>query len=192
MMIGFRPLLALLLLLLAVGCDDAGWDRAASQGQSPAPSTTTDGLVTLDWDALIPDDWRPDRLLAEYNVDELSDDDPRARELMQKLRALWREAPVVEGLDGRRVRLPGFVVPLDMEADTITELLLVPYYGACIHVPPPPANQTVHVITERGHEYRGGLFDTVWVIGTLKVEASSSDLADAGYRLVDARLEPYE
>ena len=95
-----------------------------------------------------------------------------------------------------RIRLPrqvtGFVVPLDTDATRVGELLLVRYYDACIHVPPPPANQTVHVVTAEGLEYGGGLFDTVWVSGTLKVESCSSELADAGYRIDAARVEPYE
>ena len=74
----------------------------------------------------------------------------------------------------------------------IDQFLLVPYYGACIHVPPPPANQTVHVVTRDGKAYRGELFDAVWVTGTLRVEPLSSDLAEAGYRLENATVAPYE
>ncbi len=146
----------------------------------------------LNWDALIPEDWRPDKLMEDYDAQGLSDDDPRAQELMEKLKALWDEAPVVPDLDGRRVRLPGFVVPLEVEPEAIAEFLLVPYYGACIHVPPPPANQTVYVVTAEGRPYHGKLFDTVWVTGTLRVEQSSSELAEAGYRLDATAVEPYE
>ena len=130
--------------------------------------------------------------MEDYKVDELADDDPRAQELMEKLQALWQQAPVVPELDGKRIRLPGFVVPLEAEAEAMGEFLLVPYYGACIHVPPPPANQTVHVVTAKGGEYHGGLFDTVWVNGTLKVERLSNELADAGYRIDAVLVEPYE
>lgn len=68
----------------------------------------------------------------------------------------------------------------------------MPYYGACIHVPPPPANQTVHVVTGEGREYQGELFDMVRITGTLKVEFYSGDLADAGYRMEATEVEPYE
>lgn len=154
------------------------------------PPTAT--AVELEWDALIPEQWRPEQILARYDADELEDDDPRAQELMDELQTLWRKSPVVEDLDGKRVKLPGFVVPLDTDGQKMGEFLLVPYYGACIHVPPPPANQTVHVLTEQGQEYAGGLFDTVWVSGKLSVESSSSDLAEAGYRLEATRIEPYQ
>ncbi len=198
-------ILIVLLPSLLFAADDLGKNPGAAapmpstapQAQAPpepapgAPEAGTAGVTELDWDALIPEDWRPDKLMAEYNADALSDDDPRAQELMDKLNALWKKAPVVQELDGKRVKLPGFVVPLEMDAQAIREFLLVPYFGACIHVPPPPANQTVYVVTGQGGEFRGKLYDTVWVTGTLKVEHLSSELAEAGYRIQDARVEPY-
>jgi uncharacterized protein len=80
---------------------------------------------------------------------------------------------------------------LELDAKRMSEFLLVPYYGACIHVPPPPANQTIHVVAPAGLEYGGELFDTVWVTGTIRVMRSSSDLAEAGYRIDVSEIEPY-
>lgn len=212
------PLLALVVLAMITlnGCDQAG-DGPALAGAQAAPlaqpalaraveveELAADEEVTwldgsgdsnaqeLDWDALIPEDWRPEALMGDADIDSLSDDDPRAQQLLDKLKELWDQAPVVPTLDGQRVKLPGFVVPLEMDAEKIDEFLLVPYYGACIHVPPPPANQTVHVVTREGKAFEGGLFDVVWVTGTMRVERLSSDLAEAGYRLEDASVMPYE
>jgi hypothetical protein len=173
-------------------------DRSKTEGsdaleaESEGTEQESDAVTELEWDALIPEEWQPDKIMAQYNVDELEDDDPRAQELMEKLKALWKESPVVQDLDGKRVKLPGFVVPLDTDGQKTGEFLLVPYYGACIHVPPPPANQTVHVVTDTDREYQGGLFDPVWVSGILKVESSSSELAEAGYRLEATKVESYE
>lgn len=160
--------------------------------QGQATASTGSEPIELEWDALIPEDWRLDKLMEEYNADNLSDEDPRAKELMEKIKTFWKEAPVVHGYDGKLVKLPGFVVPLETDAKTIQEFLLVPYYGACIHTPPPPANQTVYVVTDEGHAYKGQLFDTVWVTGTLRVEKLSSDLGDAGYRIEARMVEPYQ
>jgi hypothetical protein len=146
----------------------------------------------LSWDDLIPADWQPEALMEEYDAENLSDDDPRAQELMDRLKALWAEAPVVEALDGKAVRLPGFVVPLEIDATSIREFLLVPYFGACIHVPPPPANQTILVSTPDAQPYEGGLFDTVWVEGRMRVEPFSDELGDAGYQIEDATVSLYE
>lgn len=175
---------------LAAEPDTAARSRPQVPNSDAKPGA--DSVVELQWDALIPAEWQPDKIMAEYNADTLQDDDPRAQELWDKLQLLWKEAPVVESLDGKRVKLPGFVVPLDWDAKKIGEFLLVPYYGACIHVPPPPANQTIHVITAKGREYTGKLFDTVWVTGTLRVVRYLGEMADAGYRLEATAVEPYE
>ena len=127
--------------------------------------------------------------LARRAAERLS---PEAQELLEEIKHMWDEAPVVKSLDGQRVKLPGFVVPLEMNAKSINEFLLVPYYGACIHVPPPPTNQTVHVIAPSGHPFEGELFDTVWVTGELTVEKYSNDMGDAGYRIQAGSIEPYE
>ena len=165
---------------------------APQGGTVQAAESAKTGAIELGWDALIPADWRLDELLAEFDVDNLSDDDPRAKELMEKIKAFWKDSPVVHDYDGKIVKLPGFVVPLEMDAKTIQEFLLVPYFGACIHVPPPPSNQTVYVLTEENKAYQGELFDTVWVTGKLTVEKLSSELGDAGYRIEATKVEPYQ
>jgi hypothetical protein len=193
-------LVMVLLMALLAGCgDEAGTDtRGAAPPAVDDGSTVESGESSvnlgpeLEWDDLIPADWQPEKLMADYDADTLTDDDPRADELMDKLKALWAEAPVVDALDGREVRLPGFVVPLETDATEISEFLLVPYFGACIHVPPPPPNQTVYVVTADGAPYRGELFDTVWVEGRMRVEHFSDDLGDAGYRIENARVSAYE
>jgi hypothetical protein len=100
--------------------------------------------------------------------------------------------PVVEALDGARVRIGGYVVPLDFDATKVKEFLLVPFVGACIHVPPPPANQIVYVKSESGFDVKGS-FDPVWVTGKLKTTFAFTGLAEAGYSLeaekVEARAE---
>lgn len=100
--------------------------------------------------------------------------------------------PVVASLNGKRVRIGGYVVPLDFDAQTVKEFLLVPFVGACIHVPPPPANQIVYVQAPKGIKINK-MFDPVFVTGTMTTAPSFTGLADAGYTLeaerVDARKE---
>jgi len=97
-------------------------------------------------------------------------------------------APVVEALDGQRVRLGGYVVPLDFDATKVKEFLLVPFVGACIHVPPPPANQIVYVKSEAGFDVKGS-FDPVWVTGKLKTTHAVTGLAETGYALEAEAVE---
>ncbi len=81
-----------------------------------------------------------------------------------------------EDLDGKPVRIPGYLLPLEFDGDKVTEFFLVPYVGACIHTPPPPPNQIVHVKTDEGYVTDGGLYTPVWVNGTMKTEQSKSSL----------------
>jgi len=189
--------LALLVLLLG-GCggepEEAKPSGAARGGDAPAPqlpATARHPVVVRDWHELRPAGWRQEPPFAQDAVADLDDADPRALALLGELRSRWAQAPVVAALEGRPARLSGLVVPLTEDADGIRELLLVPYFGACIHVPPPPANQTIRVVTGAGGPYRGELFDTVRVEGTLHVEPFRGRAGDAGYRIDAVSISPY-
>jgi uncharacterized protein len=95
---------------------------------------------------------------------------------------------VVTDLDGKRVRIGGYVVPLDFEATNVKEFLLVPFVGACIHVPPPPPNQIIYVKTAKGFDVAGS-FDPVYVTGTLKVASQYTGLAETGYAIDADKVE---
>ncbi|GAB6054128.1 hypothetical protein JCM17960_29480 [Magnetospira thiophila] len=112
---------------------------------------------------------------------------------------LRRNSSVNESLNGQDVKIPGFALPLEFNGEAVTEFLLVPFVGACIHVPPPPINQTVFVRVTKPY-VPSNLYDPVWVIGRMSVKRSTSDLAlvdgqaavEAGYTLEGGRLEPYK
>ena len=156
-------------------------------------SVHAEPVQDLVWDDMIPKDYRPDKIMGQFgDIKELDDDDPRAKKIMEELKAAWKMAPVVESLDGKRVKIPGFVVPIEGDGKKLSEFLLVPYYGACIHVPPPPANQTVYVRVPKGGAQIRKAFDAVWITGTLSAKSFDSDLATAGYQLEAEEVTPYE
>jgi hypothetical protein len=101
------------------------------------------------------------------------------------------DAPIVESLNGKLVKIPGFVVPLEGNNETTTEFLLVPYFGACIHVPPPPANQIVYVKFSEAVPI-DNLYYAVWVSGILITTGWEGDLATVGYSLVGISVSPYD
>ena len=152
-----------------------------------------DEVRDLEWEELMPEGWDPlaalDALTGE-DLQNLSDNSVQAIELFNAYQEAVRSAPVVRELDGQKIRLPGFVVPLDFEDTEISEFLLVPYFGACIHVPPPPSNQIVYVKTVAGYPLQE-LFDPVWVTGELRAEAHLNEVGDAGYTLQATIIEPY-
>lgn len=88
------------------------------------------------------------------------------------------------------MRIPGFVIPLEGDDKVVTELLLVPYFGACIHVPPPPPNQILYVKFDKGVPIQG-LWDVVYIVGKLNVEMVESDLGQAGYLINGVTVEAY-
>ena len=128
----------------------------------------------------------------QISVGEIGDEDPRIVALRIKIDKMVKLAPVNNTLDGQNIKIPGFVVPIEGDGKAISEFLLVPYHGACIHVPPPPANQIVFVRSKDGKASARKMMETVWVTGTMKVEKVKNDIAEAGYTLYADKIETYE
>ncbi|MEM1267397.1 MAG: DUF3299 domain-containing protein [Pseudomonadota bacterium] len=101
-----------------------------------------------------------------------------------------RDAELTTEFNGARVRLPGFVVPLDFSASGTSAFVLAPFVGACIHVPPPPPNQLVFVTTERPYRSKG-LFEPVYVTGLFDTVATGTEVAEVGYAISADRVERY-
>ena len=108
---------------------------------------------------------------------------------------------VNEDLNGQRIRMPGYLLPLEVSGANVTEFLLVPYIGACIHVPPPPPNQIVHVkVTKKGGYKTKSLYDPVWVTGVISAKSMVKDLylvdgsagVNIGYTMQASQIKPYE
>lgn len=98
---------------------------------------------------------------------------------------------VVRELAGTRIRIPGYIIPLDYNGEGVKELILVPYVGACIHVPPPPPNQLILVRIEQSYNPRE-MFEPVYVSGVLGILEEETDLAEVGYSLQAEAITPYE
>ena len=155
-----------------------------------APLAVAD-VRELQWSDLIPADAPPPPPpVALHDMSQLAD--ALAAEAGPAAAQQSPAEPVVKELDGVQVKLPGYIVPLNMGEDgRVTEFLLVPYFGACIHVPPPPSNQIVHASSELGGKV-DELYQPFWIEGPLKVEHATSELADAGYRMEAQKIYHYE
>ena len=94
-------------------------------------------------------------------------------------------------LDGIEARIPGFVVPIETDGrGNLKEFFLVPYFGACIHVPPPPANQIIYGRLEDPIPMVN-IWDAFWMEGTLNIEDIENDTAASAYTMDVKRLELY-
>lgn len=162
---------------------------AAAAALAAAPAWPQPPKETT-WEELIPKDWDPFKKLRLGDAGALADGSQRANEMLREMREIWDNAPTVPAMDGRAVRLPGYIVPLEEVKGELKEFLLVPYFGACIHSPPPPANQIVHVVAAQPVKgFR--TMDAVWVSGTLRIARSDSAMGASGYTIGDPAVERY-
>jgi hypothetical protein len=98
----------------------------------------------------------------------------------------------VTTLRGRTVRVPGFIVPLEDLQDEAAVFLLVPYFGACIHTPPPPPNQMVYVEMKDRIPTRFEMWSPVWIEGVIDVRSIDSPYGLVSYHMTGLRVRPYE
>ncbi|UIP27651.1 DUF3299 domain-containing protein [Photobacterium sp. TLY01] len=138
--------------------------------------------LTLDWIDLIPE---KERQLFDQQGMPFVDHENDQTALQKRMGTVRPE------LDGSEVKIPGFVIPLEGDENTITEFLLVPYFGACIHVPPPPPNQIIYVKFPKGAPVQQ-LWDVVYVVGKLNVQTVEHELAETGYLLHGTLIEEYD
>ena len=141
----------------------------------------------IDWDALLPENERA-------NHD--SEPPPPIHDYLGEAGRAARQTgsiAVNRKLSETQVKIPGFVVPLVVDSSgVVSEFFLVPYFGACIHVPPPPPNQIVYVKLAGGGIRLGSMEDAYWVTGTLHTQTSGTSMAKAAYTLDASRMESYK
>lgn len=150
----------------------------------PAAATAKEEFVDLNWRDLIPPG--KENIVQRFQGMGILPHD--------EISTLRSEQPPSSGVtgafNGMVVRIPGYIVPLDTSGAGVTAFILVPYVGACIHVPPPPANQLVFVTTTTPYE-SSGLFEAVNVTGMFGTSSTSTQLADIGYALSADVIEAF-
>jgi hypothetical protein len=145
-------------------------------GQAATPREIT-------WEDLIPPGVPYSEIIAEGEMDIVND--------------TWRPVYDSNGtklnaaLHGAYIRMPGFIIPLELDSVGVTEFVLVPYVGACIHVPPPPPNQLV-LVRAVDPWPSDQLWDAVWVEGRMSTQLMSTEIAETGYALTADAMEIYE
>lgn len=185
-------LLALLLSSLLLG------SHSEAQGITPPavgtpvpdrakkPATPAGAVREIDWDELLPQDARsrfaggPPPAVHDY----LGEGGMAAQQVM--------DFSINKSLDGANVKIPGFIVPLDIGKDgLVSEFFLVPYFGACIHVPPPPPNQIVYVRMNKGIAL-DSIYEAYWITGRMKTTNKTTRLGASAYQLEGSKVEIYK
>lgn len=152
------------------------------------------GYAEIAWEDLIPPGSSGEELMAQFEdeLDAVTPGSDEAVALWTEIQEAYNPEAVNTDLNGENIVLAGFVAPLTYDGEIITEFLLVPTFGACIHVPPPPPNQTIMVSLDK----ENGLsiddsWGAVWVEGTLVIESGDSDLGATSYTITQAASGPY-
>ncbi|HVO48390.1 MAG TPA: DUF3299 domain-containing protein [Steroidobacteraceae bacterium] len=168
---------------------------AAPLASRPAPKAAPkvahgdahkDTLVDLDWRELLPENERA----GFTGVAPPPMHDSRGEGGPPAVQA--QDFNINKSLEGSLVRLPGFIVPLEaVGSGNLREFLLVPYFGSCIHVPPPPPNQLVYVRTS-GRVNIESIYDAYWITGRLHVQTRHTRLGSAAYELIADKVEVYK
>ncbi len=150
------------------------------------------------------DEERLDEKSKAFLSDPPSDRFPKALKFWKNVDALYSKikshrAQANPALNDKNIRMPGYLLPLEFTEDKITEFLLVPYIGACMHAPTPPPNQMVFV-TAKEPFLSNRLYQAIWVEGVLRSEKGTHKLSlvdgttdvNAGYTMKASLIEPYE
>ena len=176
-------------------------ERAKEADESTTDKTNlqakkvVNGFLELAWEDLIAPGYDADSIMEKYNpmIDELEHGSDEALTLYQKMEDEFNNAPANAKLADKKVSIPGFIAPLEQLNGMITEFLLVPYFGACIHMPPPPSNQTLYIKVAPDYAIRNeDAYEPIWVSGKLNVSDTSTELGSASYQIMDALISKYQ
>jgi hypothetical protein len=140
----------------------------------------SDGFRELQWDGLMPEE---DYALLQKAPPVIHIGNQRSKQ--------FGTLHTVAALNGQMVKLVGYVVPLETDsAGRLKEFFFVPFYGACIHVPPPPPNMLIHVVLAQAIDMPS-MWDPFWLKGTLRIETTQNSMAASAYAMQSAMLEKY-
>ena len=161
---------------------------------APAFSADAQSYEDIDWTELMPAEDLSALLNRPAFLDDIADgsaqdalDSFQQRQLedeqAQQYQAALSSTRVIQEFDGKAIRIPGFIVPLEQNEDKeVTRFFIVPYFGACLHMPPPPPNQILYVESEHGITLEN-LYDPYWFEGIVSIEQKVDAMGTSAYSL---------
>ncbi|HJT99165.1 MAG TPA: DUF3299 domain-containing protein [Rhodanobacteraceae bacterium] len=150
-------------------------------GVPPSDTPDAEGYVELDWLKMMP----------AADLEALKHP-PQVQHVGRVRMKQFGSYDTVADVTNRKIKLPGYVVPIESDDQgRMTEFFFVPFFGACIHVPPPPPNQIVFAHLAKPVK-TPEIWDPYWLRGELRVETKKNKLAGSAYAMADASLVPYD
>lgn len=207
----FTLIILSLNLLLLLASDVLSEDKKVDTTNTPVEqkvvkNETTKKLLsptfkTIEWNDLIPEEDLNVLMNPPGYIDDLEDtafeDDISAQLTINvdsaandRYQQALVSTNIIEKMNGQSIRILGFVVPVEFDEESITEFFLVPYFGACIHSPPPPPNQIIYVHAPKGLKLET-LYDPFWISGELSTSLVENYMATAAYSLKMTSYEAY-
>ena len=185
------PIVLAAFALVACSGEPATQQDETNATATPVPTITSSGAQEITWEDLLPESEEEEQRLAELYAARAEQAAGLAEGGVGDIATQFGSYTTVSDFEGMKIRLPGYTVPFDYgyEAE-ISEFLLVPYFGACLHAPPPPPNQTIYVTTSEPIRLVD-LAQAVWVEGTLRATRQETELADVAYTIELAVTEDY-
>lgn len=180
-----------------------------SSGQSdlilikPAQVLTASDFKTVEWTELIPKSDLDAILSPPSYVSDVEDgsfDDQISSAITQAIDSANNDeyqnalvsTTIMPEMNDKPIRIPGFVVPLEYDDEQgVISFFLVPYFGACIHTPPPPPNQLIYVESSKGIKIDVS-YDAFWISGVLKTSLIQNEMATAAYSMQLQNIETYQ
>jgi hypothetical protein len=178
-----------------------GLKEGNAEPLSVAVNINEEQYRTIEWTDLMPQDDLDAIINSPDYLDDIIDgssEDQIGSEVQKtedakdsRYQQALKSTRVVAKFNNQSVRIPGFVVPLEFDNEqTITQFFLVPYFGACIHMPPPPPNQLIYVSYPEGLKL-DALYDPFWVTGLLKTSLIENETAISAYAIDVYSIMPY-
>ncbi len=171
-----------LAVLLSIGISTTSHSAAIKIEETT--KKTNQKVSEITWEALMP---QPEQsVIDRFNAGKMTQEE--VADYIEELGQI-----PVQKMNSLYVRIPGYLVPLNLDKNQkATELLLVPSAGSCVHVPPPPPNQTIFVHVKKGIEVADAGYTAYWLTGTLKVEVSKSKYTETLYTMNVDKIEEYK
>lgn len=168
-----------------------------------SPLAHAKDFVEIEWIQLMPADdlaalLNPPEFISDIEDGASNDNKDALKEISKTDEAARRykealsSSRVVEAFDNKNVRVPGFIVPLESdEEQRVTQFFIVPYFGACLHMPPPPPNQIIFAESKEGIELES-LYTPFWFEGTLEIDQTENALGTSAYSMRLDNINTYE